>query len=70
MTTNRIGSTNSLSGLKIFCKENFDFNQNLIFTSRPHIVQVVSILDVPIKLGSISFQSNDVNGAQKSEFLF
>jgi hypothetical protein len=43
---------------------------NLIVTSRPHIVQVVSILDVPIKLGSTSFQSNDVNGAQKSEFLF
>lgn len=38
--------------------------------SRPQIVQVVSILDVPIKFGSTSFQSNDVNGAQKSEFLF
>jgi hypothetical protein len=34
------------------------------------MVQVVSILDVPIKFGSISFQSNDVKGAQKSEFLF
>ena len=39
-------------------------------TSRPHIVQVVSMLDVPSKLGSTSFQSNDVSGAQKSEFLF
>ena len=38
--------------------------------SSPHIVQVVSILEVPIKLGSTSFQSKDVNGAQKSEFLF
>jgi len=38
--------------------------------SRPQIVHVVSILDVPIKFGSTSFQSNEVNGAQKSEFLF
>ncbi len=38
--------------------------------SKPHIVHVVSILDVPIKLGSTSFQSKDVSGAQKSEFLF
>lgn len=37
--------------------------------SNPHIVQVVSILDVPTRLGSTSFQSNDVKGAQKSEFL-
>ena len=39
-------------------------------TSRPQMVHVVSMLDVPNKLGSTSFQSNDVNGAQKSEFLF
>ena len=38
--------------------------------SKPQIVQVVSILDVPIRFGSTSFQSNDVRGAQKSEFLF
>lgn len=37
--------------------------------SSPHIVQVVSMLDVPIKFGSTSFQSKDVSGAQKSEFL-
>lgn len=37
--------------------------------SSPHIVQVVSIDDVPTKFGSTSFQSNDVNGAQKSLFL-
>jgi hypothetical protein len=30
----------------------------------------VSILEVPIRFGSTSFQSNDVRGAQKSEFLF
>lgn len=41
-----------------------------VLTSKPHIVQVVSILEVPNKLASTSFQSNDVNGAQKSEFLF
>lgn len=39
-------------------------------TSSPQIVHVVSILDVPRRFGSTSFQSNDVNGAQKSEFLF
>ena len=33
-------------------------------------MHVVSILDVPIRFGSTSFQSNDVRGAQKSEFLF
>lgn len=38
--------------------------------SRPQIVQVVSMLDVPIRFGSTSFQSNEVRGAQKSEFLF
>lgn len=45
-------------------------NPNTCVVSRPQIVQVVSILEVPIKFGSTSFQSNDVNGAQKSEFLF
>ena len=39
-------------------------------TSSPHIVHVVSILDVPTMLGSVSFQSNDVNGAQNSELRF
>jgi len=34
------------------------------------MVQVVSIDEVPNRFGSVSFQSNDVNGAQKSEFLF
>lgn len=34
------------------------------------IVQVVSMLDVPSLLGSVSFQSNDVKGAQYSLFLF
>ena len=42
----------------------------IINTSRPHIVHVVSMLDVPNKFGSTSFQSKDVSGAQKSEFLF
>lgn len=46
-------------------------SENVCFlTSSPHIVHVVSILDVPNRFGSISFQSNDVRGAQKSEFLF
>lgn len=34
------------------------------------MVQVVSILDVPNRFGSVSFQSNDVSGAQNSLFLF
>ena len=34
------------------------------------MVHVVSIDDVPIRFGSISFQSKDVSGAQKSEDLF
>ena len=38
--------------------------------SSPQIVHVVSILEVPIKFGSTSFQSKLVKGAQKSEFLF
>lgn len=38
--------------------------------SKPQMVQVVSILEVPIKFGSTSFQSKLVSGAQKSEFLF
>ena len=33
------------------------------------MVQVVSMEEVPRMFGSTSFQSNDVNGAQKSEFL-
>uniref|UniRef100_A0A1B0A2Y4 Uncharacterized protein n=1 Tax=Glossina pallidipes TaxID=7398 RepID=A0A1B0A2Y4_GLOPL len=37
--------------------------------SKPHIVQVVSIEEVPTRLGSTSFQSNEVSGAQKSLFL-
>ena len=41
-----------------------------LYTSSPHIVQVVSMLDVPTMLGSVSFQSNDVRGAQNSEFRF
>ena len=35
-----------------------------------HIVQVVSMLDVPSRFGSVSFQSKDVKGAQNSLFLF
>ena len=34
------------------------------------IVTVVSIDDVAMRVGSITFQSNDVNGAQNSELLF
>ena len=41
-----------------------------VHTSNPQIVHVVSILEVPRRLASTSFQSNDVKGAQKSEFLF
>uniref|UniRef100_A0A6B0UEZ4 Putative secreted protein n=1 Tax=Ixodes ricinus TaxID=34613 RepID=A0A6B0UEZ4_IXORI len=37
--------------------------------SRPQMVQVVSMLEVPRRLGSTSFQSKEVRGAQKSEFL-
>jgi hypothetical protein len=52
----------------------FSINSNMYEltcpVSKPQIVQVVSILDVPIRFGSTSFQSNDVRGAQKSEFLF
>ena len=33
-------------------------------------MHVVSMLEVPTMLGSVSFQSNDVRGAQNSEFLF
>lgn len=33
-------------------------------------MQVVSILEAPRILGSVSFQSNEVKGAQNSEFLF
>lgn len=38
--------------------------------SKPQIVHVVSMLEVPIRFGSTSFQSKLVRGAQKSEFLF
>ena len=34
------------------------------------MVHVVSMLDVPKRFGSVSFQSNDVSGAQNSLFLF
>jgi hypothetical protein len=34
------------------------------------MVQVVSMLEAPRRLGSVSFQSKDVRGAQNSEFLF
>lgn len=33
------------------------------------MVQVVSMEEVPSRLGSTSFQSKEVSGAQKSEFL-
>lgn len=39
-------------------------------TSISQMVQVVSILEVPKRFGSVSFQSNDVSGAQNSLFLF
>lgn len=39
-------------------------------TSTSQIVQVVSMLDVPIIFGSASFQSNEVRGAQYSLFVF
>jgi hypothetical protein len=35
-----------------------------------HIVQVVSMLEVPISVGSASFQSKEVSGAQYSCPLF
>ena len=34
------------------------------------MVQVVSMEDVPKRLGSVSFQSKEVSGAQNSVFLF
>ena len=40
-----------------------------VITSMFHIVQVVSMLDVPITVGSVSFQSKEVKGAQ-NEVLF
>ena len=44
--------------------------KNRIFGKRIYqIVQVVSMEEVPSKLGSTSFQSKEVSGAQKSEFL-
>ena len=39
-------------------------------TSISQMVHVVSMLDVPKRLGSVSFQSKDVSGAQNSLFLF
>lgn len=39
-------------------------------TSRDQMVQVVSMLEAASKLGSVSFQSKEVRGAQNSEFLF
>ena len=39
-------------------------------TSMSQMVQVVSMLEVPSLLGSVSFQSKDVSGAQNSLFLF
>jgi hypothetical protein len=39
-------------------------------TSTFQMVHVVSMLDVPTIDGSVSFQSNDVSGAQNSLFLF
>jgi len=33
------------------------------------MVQVVSMLEVPMMVGSVSFQSNDVRGALKSELF-
>ena len=41
-----------------------------LLTVMSQIVQVVSMLEVPIMLGSLSFQSNDVSGEQNSVFLF
>ena len=38
--------------------------------SMSQMVQVVSMLEVPRRLGSVSFQSKEVRGAQYSEFLF
>jgi hypothetical protein len=34
------------------------------------MMQVVSIDEVPMMFGSVSFQSNEVSGAQNSVFLF
>ena len=45
-------------------------SNTVVHTSRPHIVQVVSMLEAPRMFGSVSFQSNEVSGAQNSEFLF
>ena len=39
-------------------------------TSMSQMVHVVSMLEVPSLLGSVSFQSKDVSGAQNSLFLF
>ena len=39
-------------------------------TSMSHMVHVVSMLEVPRRLRSVSFQSKDVRGALNSLFLF
>ena len=39
-------------------------------TSMSQMVHVVSMEEVPSRFGSVSFQSNDVSGAQNSLFLF
>ena len=39
-------------------------------TSMSQMVHVVSMLEVPSRFGSVSFQSKDVRGAQNSLFLF
>lgn len=54
----------------IFKREGNRTKETVQYTSNPHIVHVVSILEVPRRFGSTSFQSNEVKGAQKSEFLF
>ena len=41
---------------------------SLSLTSRSQMVHVVSMLDVPIIVGSVSFQSKEVSGAQYSDF--
>ena len=43
---------------------------SLARASMSQMVHVVSMLDVPRRFGSVSFQSKDVSGAQNSLFLF
>lgn len=56
-----------LAGLKIKFIFKFAFCP---FTSICHIVHVVSMLEVPIRETSTSFQSADVSGAQYSDDRF